>query len=60
MRELNILRLLREKIFKKVVKLVNIESDKNIADIFTKGLSFSHNNLSSEKVGMFDPFQVVT
>lgn len=50
---------IREKILKKFLILLKFESDKNIANIFTKSLSFRQHNLFSEKLRMFDPFQTI-
>lgn len=49
-----------KKISKYVAKLLKIDSNKNIVDILTKGLPFPQHKLFYEKLGMFDPFQVVT
>lgn len=64
MSEQNILKLMFilfvKKISKYVAKLLKIDSNKNIVDILTKGLPFPQHKLFYEKLGMFDPFQVVT
>ncbi|GKC30053.1 ribonuclease H-like domain-containing protein, partial [Tanacetum coccineum] len=51
------LRLVREKILKRVVKTIKVDSANQIADIQTKGLDTLQHTFFVEKLGMLDVYQ---
>ncbi|GJR90040.1 ribonuclease H-like domain-containing protein [Tanacetum coccineum] len=54
------LHFVREKVLKRVVKTVKVDSTNQIADILTKGLDTVHHLELIKKLGMYDVYQVET
>lgn len=52
------LHLVREKCASGVIKIVNIDSDNQIADVFTKGLGLNQHSFLCQKLKLFEMFQV--
>ena len=48
---------IRDKVSKGVIKIVKIDSEKQMADIFTKALPSTQHDFLSSELGLFDPFQ---
>lgn len=54
----NDVHFIRDKVSKGVIKVNKIDSDLNIADLFTKALSGNKHNFFIDQMGLFDPFKV--
>lgn len=50
-------RFIRDRVSKGVVEVLNIDSDLNIADIFTKALGFVQHNWLCDQMRLVGPFQ---
>lgn len=50
--------LIQEKVQKGVVHVCKIDSDENVADIFTKALISNQHNFLCNKLGLIYPFQI--